>query len=137
MNLRRGKRENRNGDGEIRGVLARSGGNLHDYGKQIVLQDVSRKETVAILDAKATLKDILSRACETVCPDGGYKFCEPRCTKNFPQRMTIQRGSCCATEQWHRGWILPPSMMAKMAALRRIETAHDNGWDVARALRRK
>src|SRR5207247_8894099 len=35
------------------GVLIGVGGHLHDYGKKIILQDVSRKETVATLDAKS------------------------------------------------------------------------------------
>ena len=34
------------------GVLLGVGGHLHDYGRQIVLQDVSRKETVATLDTE-------------------------------------------------------------------------------------
>jgi hypothetical protein len=33
------------------GVLLGVGGHMHDYGKQIVLEDVSRKDTVATLDA--------------------------------------------------------------------------------------
>ena len=34
------------------GVLVGVGGHLHDYGRQIVLADLTRKETVATLDAK-------------------------------------------------------------------------------------
>jgi hypothetical protein len=34
------------------GVLLGVGGHMHDYGRQVVLQDSSRKETVATLDAK-------------------------------------------------------------------------------------
>jgi len=61
------------------------GGHLHDYGKQIVLQDVSRKETVAILDAKADAEGHLeSVPVETVCPGWGFtNFATGRCTKNF------------------------------------------------------
>jgi len=57
------------------GVLLGVGGHLHDYGKQIVLQDVSRKETVAILDAKADAEGHLeSVPVKLFVQDGGYKF---------------------------------------------------------------
>src|SRR5437763_17127191 len=38
------------------GVLLGVGGHLHDYGREIVLQDLTRKETVATLDAKVDEK---------------------------------------------------------------------------------
>ncbi len=41
------------------GVLLGVGGHLHDYGRQVVLQDVSRKETVATLDAKVSLRQTM------------------------------------------------------------------------------
>ena len=57
------------------GVLIGVGGHLHDYGKQIVLQDVSRKETVATLDAKADAQGHLESVPVKLCvQDGGYKF---------------------------------------------------------------
>jgi len=57
------------------GVLLGVGGHLHDYGKQIVLQDVSRKETVAILDAKADAEGHLeSVPVKLFVQDGGYQF---------------------------------------------------------------
>jgi len=57
------------------GVLLGVGGHLHDYGKQIVLQDVSRKETVATLDAKADAEGHLeSVPVKLFVQDGGYKF---------------------------------------------------------------
>ncbi len=57
------------------GVLIGVGGHLHDYGKQIVLQDVSRKETVATLDAKADAQGHLESVPVTLLvQDGGYKF---------------------------------------------------------------
>jgi len=57
------------------GVLIGVGGHLHDYGKQIVLQDVSRKETVATLDAKADAQGHLeSVPVKLFVQDGGYKF---------------------------------------------------------------
>ena len=57
------------------GVLLGVGGHLHDYGKKIVLQDVSRKETVAALDAKADAEGHLeSVPVKLFVQEGGYKF---------------------------------------------------------------
>jgi hypothetical protein len=57
------------------GVLLGVGGHMHDYGKQIVLQDVSRKETVATLDAKADAQGHLeSVPVKLFVQEGGYKF---------------------------------------------------------------
>src|SRR2546429_9042345 len=55
------------------GLLIGVGGHLHDYGKQIVLQDVSRQETVATLDAKADAQGHLeSVPVKLLVQDGGY-----------------------------------------------------------------
>ena len=57
------------------GVLLGVGGHMHDYGKQIVLQDVSRKETVATLDAKSDPQGHLeSVPVKYFVQEGGYKF---------------------------------------------------------------
>ena len=57
------------------GVLLGLGGHLHDYGRQIVLQDVSRKETVATLDAKVDEKGQLeSVPVKLFVEEGGFKF---------------------------------------------------------------
>jgi hypothetical protein len=57
------------------GVLLGVGGHMHDYGKQIVLQDVSRKETVATLDAKSDAEGHLqSVPVKLFVQQGGYKF---------------------------------------------------------------
>jgi hypothetical protein len=57
------------------GVLLGVGGHLHDYGKEIVLQDVSRKEIVATLEAKADAEGHLeSVPVKLFVQDGGYKF---------------------------------------------------------------
>jgi hypothetical protein len=51
------------------------GGHLHDYGRQVVLQDVSRKETVATLDAKVDAQGRLeSVPVKLFVQEGGYKF---------------------------------------------------------------
>jgi len=57
------------------GVLLGVGGHLHDYGRQIVLQDISRKETVATLDAQVNEKGQLeSVPVKLFVQEGGFKF---------------------------------------------------------------
>jgi hypothetical protein len=57
------------------GVLLGVGGHMHDYGKQIVLEDASRKETVATLDAKSDDQGHLeSVPVKLLVQEGGYKF---------------------------------------------------------------
>lgn len=57
------------------GVLLGVGGHLHDYGREIVLQDLTRKETVATLDAKVDEKGQLeSLPVKLFAQEGGYKF---------------------------------------------------------------
>ncbi len=57
------------------GVLLLVGGHLHDYGRQVVLQDVSRKETVATLDAKVDEKGRLEAVpVKFFLQEGGYKL---------------------------------------------------------------
>ena len=57
------------------GVLIGVGGHMHDYGRQVVLQDTSRKETVATLDAKVDEKgQLLSMPTKLFLAEGGYKF---------------------------------------------------------------
>jgi len=57
------------------GILLGVGGHMHDYAKQIVLEDATRKETVATLDAKLDAKgQLLSMPVVTFFDRGGYKF---------------------------------------------------------------
>jgi hypothetical protein len=57
------------------GALLGVGGHMHDYGRRIVLQDVSRKETVATLDSKVDTQGHLeSIPVKTFFQEGGYKF---------------------------------------------------------------
>jgi hypothetical protein len=57
------------------GVLIGVGGHMHDYGRQVVLEDTSRKETVATLDAKVDEKgQLLSMPTKLFLAEGGYKF---------------------------------------------------------------
>jgi hypothetical protein len=75
-NLKAGKNEN-TGTVTVKynGVLLGVGGHMHDYAKQIVLEDTTRKETVATLDANVDAKgQLLSMPVVTFFDRGGYKF---------------------------------------------------------------
>jgi hypothetical protein len=57
------------------GILLGVGGHMHDYAKQLVLEDVTKKETVVTLDAKTDEKgELLSMPVVTFFDRGGYKF---------------------------------------------------------------
>jgi hypothetical protein len=57
------------------GVLLGVGGHMHDYAKQIVLEDATRNEKVVTLDAKTDDKgELLSIPVVTFLDRGGYKF---------------------------------------------------------------
>src|SRR5437899_5196184 len=80
-----GKSE-KTGTGTVKydGVLIGVGGHLHDYGKQIVLQDASRKDTVATLDAKSDDQGHLeSVPVKLFVQEGGYKFAKGDVLKVF------------------------------------------------------
>jgi hypothetical protein len=57
------------------GILLGVGGHMHDYAKRLTLEDVSRKETVATLDAKVDDHgELLSMPTVLFLDRGGYKF---------------------------------------------------------------
>ena len=57
------------------GILLGVGGHMHDYAKQLTLEDTTRKETVATLNAKVDEKgQLLSMPVVTFFDRGGYKF---------------------------------------------------------------
>jgi len=57
------------------GILLGVGGHMHDYAKQIVLEDATRKETVATLNANVDEKgQLVSMPVVTFFDRGGYKF---------------------------------------------------------------
>jgi hypothetical protein len=57
------------------GVLLGVGGHMHDYGKQVVLEDTTRRETVAALDAQVDEQGhLLGMPVKTFFDVGGYKF---------------------------------------------------------------
>lgn len=67
----------RNGTVSVKyaGVLLGVGGHMHDYAKQLTLEDATRKETVAKLDAKVDEHgELLSMPTVLFLDRGGYKF---------------------------------------------------------------
>jgi hypothetical protein len=57
------------------GILLGVGGHMHDYAKQITLEDTTRKETVATLNANVDEKgQLVSMPVVTFFDRGGYKF---------------------------------------------------------------
>ena len=57
------------------GILLGVGGHMHDYAKQIVLEDATKRETVVTLDAKTDEQgELLSMPVVTFFDRGGYKF---------------------------------------------------------------
>jgi hypothetical protein len=57
------------------GTLLGVGGHMHDYGKQVVLENATRQETVVTLDAKVDDQGhLLSMPTVTFYERGGYKF---------------------------------------------------------------
>ncbi len=110
-------------DGALLGV----GGHLHDYGKQIVLQDVTRKETVATLDATADAQGHLeSVPVKLFVQQGGYKFAandvlKISATYDNPTGKLLRDGAMGIAV----GYFVPADD-AKMAALRRAaKPSHD------------
>ena len=103
-------------DGTLLGV----GGHLHDYGREVVLQDVTRKETVATLDAKVDDKGLLeSVPVKLFVQEGGYKFSagdvlKTTATYDNPTGKFLRDGAMGIAV----GYFVPNDD-AKMAALRR------------------
>ena len=57
------------------GVLLGVGGHMHDYAKQVTLEDVTKKANVATLDAKVDDKGhLISMPVKTFFEEGGYKL---------------------------------------------------------------
>src|SRR5215469_2721583 len=102
------------------GVLLGVGGHLHDYGRQIVLQDLTRKETVATLDAKVDEKGLLeSIPVKLFVQEGGFRFSagdvlKTSATYDNPTGKLLRDGAMGIAV----GYFVPADD-AKMAALRR------------------
>ncbi len=109
------------------GVLLGVGGHMHDYGRQIVLQDASRKETVATLDAKSDAQGHLeSVPVKLFLQEGGYKFAKGdvlkvSATYDNPTGKLLRDGAMGIAVGYFAA-----ADDAKMAALRRnSKPAHD------------
>jgi hypothetical protein len=102
------------------GVLLGVGGHLHDYGRQIALQDLTRKETVATLDAKVNEKGQLeSVPVKLFVQQGGYRFSagdvlKTSATYDNPTGKLLHDGAMGIAV----GYFVPADD-SKMAALRR------------------
>jgi hypothetical protein len=106
------------------GVLLGVGGHMHDYAKQLTLEDVTRKETVATLDAKVDDHgELLSMPTVLFLDRGGYKFdagdlLKISATYDNPTRKLLRDGAMGIVV----GYFVPANDSA-MAALRRKPTA--------------
>jgi len=106
------------------GVLLGVGGHLHDYGQQVVLEDATRKDTVARLDAKVNEKGRLeSVPVKLFLEQGGYRFSandvlKISATYDNPTGRVLRAGAMGIAV----GYFVPRDD-SKMAALRRKAAA--------------
>jgi hypothetical protein len=107
------------------GVLLGVGGHMHDYAKEIVLEDVSRKETVATLDAKVDDHgQLISMPTVLFLDRGGYKFAAGDALKIS---ATYDNTSGKLLREGAMGIVVGyfvPEDDAAMSALRRKPSAH-------------
>jgi hypothetical protein len=119
--LKPGKNEN-TGNVTVKydGILLGVGGHMHDYAKQITLEDATRSEKVVTLDAKLDEKgQLLSMPVVTFFERGGYKFAagdrlKITATYENPTGKTLPSGAMGIVV----GYFVPANDTA-MAALRR------------------
>jgi len=103
------------------GVLLGVGGHLHDYGRQLVLANVTRKEQVAVLDSKLNAQGlILSMPLVTFTDRGGYRLNRgevTRVTANYdnPTGKQLPEGAMGIVV----GYFLPENHQRMVALLRR------------------
>ena len=109
------------------GVLLGVGGHLHDYGRQVVLQNASRKETVATLDATVNAEGRLeSVPVKLFLEDGGYKFAANDVLKisaayDNPTGKLLRDGAMGIAV----GYFVPANDKAMAALRRKAKPAHD------------
>jgi hypothetical protein len=107
------------------GVLLGVGGHMHDFAKQLTLEDVTRKETVATLDAKVDDHgELLSMPTVLFLDRGGYKFASGdvlkiSATYDNTTGKLLRDGAMAIVV----GYFVPADDAA-MAALRRKPAAH-------------
>src|SRR6266404_4101129 len=109
------------------GVLLGVGGHLHDYGRQVLLQDASRKETVATLDAKVDFAGRLeSVPVKLFLQEGGYKFSANDVLKisaayDNPTGKLLRDGAMGIAV----GYFVPANDKAVAALRRKAKPGHD------------
>ena len=102
------------------GLLLGVGGHLHDYGRQIVLEDLTRKETVATLDARVDDQGRLEAVpVRLFVQEGGFKLSagdvlKTSATYDNPTDNLLRNGAMGIAV----GYFVPNNE-SKMAALRR------------------
>lgn len=108
------------------GALLGVGGHMHDYAKELILEDESKKETVAKLEAKlAPNGELISMPTVLFLDQGGYKFSAGDVLKisasydNTTGKL-LHEGAMGIVV----GYFVPASDAA-MAALRRKPNAHN------------
>jgi hypothetical protein len=107
------------------GVLLGVGGHMHDYAKQLTLEDVTRKESVATLDAKVDDHgELISMPTVLFLDKGGYKFAagdvlKISATYDNTTGKLLRDGAMGIVV----GYFVPADDSA-MSALRRKSTAH-------------
>jgi hypothetical protein len=107
------------------GVLLGVGGHMHDYAKQLTLEDVTRKELVATLDAKVDDDgELISMPTVLFLDKGGYKFAagdvlKISATYDNTTGKLLRDGAMGIVV----GYFVPADDSA-MSALRRKSTAH-------------
>jgi len=107
------------------GILLGVGGHMHDYGKQLTLEDVTRKETVATLDAKVDDHgELLSMPTVLFLDRGGYKFAAGDVLKISAAYDNTTGKLLRAGAMGIVVGYFVPSDDAAMAALRRKPAAH-------------
>jgi hypothetical protein len=106
------------------GVLLGVGGHMHDYGKQLVLEDVTRKAVVATLEAKTNEQgQLLGIPVKTFFEQGGYALATDdqlkiTATYNNPTGKVLHDGAMGIVV----GYFLPSNGPA-LAGLRREDPA--------------
>jgi hypothetical protein len=107
------------------GVLLGVGGHMHDYAKQLTLEDVTRKESVATLDAKVDDHgELISMPTVLFLDKGGYKLAagdvlKISATYDNTTGKLLRDGAMGIVV----GYFVPADDSA-MSALRRKSTAH-------------
>ena len=108
------------------GILLGVGGHMHDYGKQLVLTDATRKDTVATLDAKVDEHgELISMPTVLFLDKGGYKFSAGDVLKIS---ATYDNSSGKLLRDGAMGIVVGyfvPDNDAAMASLRRKPSAHN------------